>query len=127
VPIVPYKYDFEDSAGHKRFRKQYPVQCAWALTAWKAQGMTCEGKVKCYISKSEKPSGLTYVQLSRCTDIHNLCIGKAISLQRITDGVAKSKTLRLRLQEEGRLQSLWNDTRSFYNMKVDKSKIKINY
>jgi len=33
VPIVPYNYDFVDSAGAKRYRKQYPVQCAWALTA----------------------------------------------------------------------------------------------
>ena len=116
VPLFPSTYEFEDYDGTKRFRKQYPLQCAWALTTWKAQGMTCENKVFSEIREKERSNGLTYVQLSRCTRMDNLCIGRAVSFERLSLDISKTQSLRKRLVEEERLVSLWNDTRAFYNL-----------
>jgi len=77
--------------------------------------MTCNGKVIITMSDKEKTVGLTYVQLSRCTEIENLCIGQAVTLQRLTYDIAKSRPLQQRLQEETRLKQLWEATRIFCN------------
>ena len=103
---------FSGSTTH--FRKQYPITLAWALTTWKAQGMPCLGKVYAPFPSSERHAGLTYVNLSRLTS--NLCIGKAIPLDRLTTKISSSKGMEERIAEDSRLRGLWDSTKSFYNL-----------
>jgi hypothetical protein len=97
------------------FRQQFPITLSWALTTWKAQGMTCTGKVYAPFADIERQSGLSYVNLSRLTDMSNLCIGKAICLDRITTKISSSKGMQERLQEDKRLHTLWITTKEFFN------------
>lgn len=76
-------------------------------------------KVLVEIRARERTCGLTYVQLSRCTDINNLRITRSISLDRLTTHIQKSKSLQLRLNEEIRLQGIWKDT--LMSMNLDES------
>ena len=121
VPIKRERYEFYDQQNLQRYRIQYPIQCCWALTAWKSQGMTIEKKVLVEISARERTCGLTYVQLSRCTDINNLRITRSISLDRLTTHIQKSKSLQLGLNEEIRLQGLWKKT--LMSMNLDQSSV----
>jgi hypothetical protein len=67
----------------RRF-KQVPISLSWALTTWIAQGLIYRHNVYAVIGDHEKATGLTYVILSRNTDIKQLCIGDGIVLERLT-------------------------------------------
>ena len=110
IPLRPEQYDFEN-----HYRKQFPISLSWALTAWKAQGLTCRTNVFAVIGDHEKSSGLTYVVTSRNTEVEQLCIGKALSLDRLTTEISKSKSLQVRLLEDNRLRELWRRTKTFYS------------
>ena len=119
VPILPQTYEFTTLNGQKASRTQFPLQLAYSLTAHKAQGLTCSSKIVVVISDKEKNVGITYVQLSRCTDINNLCLLKAVTLERMTTGISKSQSLRFRLIEENRLISLWKKTKEKFSLSTD--------
>ena len=65
--------------------------------------------------ENEKTNGITYVGLSRNEDINDVCIGNAITLDRITEKI-QSKSLRIRLLEDKRLCDLSEGTKIFYNL-----------
>jgi hypothetical protein len=110
VPIRPEIYEFDDNG----YRKQFPVSLSWALTAWKAQGLTCRINVFAVIGQHEKATGLTYVVTTRNTAVELLCIGNAISLERLTTEISKSKSLQNRILEDDRLRERWRQTLEFY-------------
>jgi hypothetical protein len=115
VPLLAQTYEFTE--GFKsHFRKQFPISLSWALTAWKAQGLTCNHNVYAVIGDSEKTTGLTYVILSRNTKIKQLCIGDGITLQRLTTAISESKALKLRLKEDTRLHELWRQTKMVFDL-----------
>ena len=116
VPMRPEKYEFTDSESMNHFREQYPLCLAWALTIWKAQGMTIRGKVVLELDDKEKTTAQSYVAMSRATLIENICIGKALSRDRLTTEISKSKVLQNRLKEDERLTTLWESTRDFYSL-----------
>ena len=111
VPIGAEIYEFRDAKGDRRYRKQFPIQCAWALTAWKSQGLTWRHRVTVEITSKETHTGLTYVMMSRCTDINNLRISKSITLERLTNEICKSVLFKKRLIEEEKLKQTWRKTR----------------
>ena len=67
------------------------------------------------IGDKEKTTGLTYLILSRNTDIKQLCIGDGITLERLTTTISGSKALKLRLKEDTRLHELWVQTQHFFS------------
>lgn len=116
VPLRPEKYEFEDSEG-SHSRRQFPLSLSWGLTTWKAQGMTVRRGEKLFVvlGDSERTNGITYVGLSRNEEINDVCIGNAITLDRITVKI-QSKSLRIRLIEDKRLCDLSEGTKIFYNL-----------
>ena len=114
VPLLAQTYEFSEGfVSH--YRKQFPISLSWALTAGKAQGLTCRHNVYAVIGDKEKTTGLTYVILSRNTDIKQFCIGDGITLERLTTTISGSKALKLRLQEDTRLHELWVQTQQFFS------------
>ena len=77
------------------------------MTIWKAQGLTIRGKVVLELDDKEKTTAQSYVAMSRATIIQNMCIGKALSRDRLTTEISKSKFLQQRLTEDERLTTLW--------------------
>ena len=67
-------------------------------------------------SFEERQAGLTYVNLSRLTEWSNLCIGKAIPLDRLTTKISSCKRMEKRIAEDSRLRGLWDSTKAFYNL-----------
>ncbi len=68
VPILASEYKWGTSVNDEdpsHSRKQFPICLAWALTVWKAQGMTIKGLVRFLLGDKEKQYGLTYVGMSR--------------------------------------------------------------
>ena len=96
-------------------RTQYPLLLSWAITVWKAQGMTCEGTVFAQMTVTERSAGLTYVMFSRVTIMSNLCYGNSIPKDRL-DNIGNGKGIRKRLQEEDRLKELAIETERFYQI-----------
>ena len=65
--------------GHTR--SMVPLRLSWAWTVWKAQGQTMRGKIVVHLD------GLTYVAMSRATDIS--CKGHTgLTLERLTTKIA---------------------------------------
>jgi len=71
--------------GHTR--SMVPLRLSWAWTVWKAQGQTMRGKIVVHLGSTEVEDGLTYVAMSRATDIS--CIGHpGLTLERLTTKIA---------------------------------------
>ena len=62
VPLEPKEVAKQDNATIKR--RQYPLILAWALTPWKAQGMTLD-KAVLFIGRRADSPGVLFVALSR--------------------------------------------------------------
>ena len=116
VPLAPGTAEWHGQDGTMHFRKQFPILLAWALATWKAEGMTCLRKVYAPFPSSERQAGLTYLNLSRLTEWSNLCIGKAIPLDRLTTKISNCKGMEERIAEDSRLRGLWDSTKAFYNL-----------
>jgi hypothetical protein len=114
VPLPPSTAEWYGDQSVTHSRTQFPIQLAWALTTWKAQGMTISGQVFAPFAESEKSSGLSYVALSRLTEWNNLCIGKSIPLDRLTTKIRNCKGLLPRIHEDNRLRDLCNSTKLFF-------------
>jgi hypothetical protein len=76
--------------------------------------MTIREKVAYDLGKSEKEAGLTYVALSRITDVNNLLINNGCSFDRLTSTISKNKKLINRLKEDERLKELTIRTCNFF-------------
>jgi hypothetical protein len=102
VPIEPETAKWGGQSEQDHFRKQFPITLAYALTVWKCQGLTIKGLVAVSLGESEKEHGLTFVALSRATDIKNVYLGNGASFQRFQKIGDMPKLIR-RVVEDGRL------------------------
>ena len=115
VPFLPQKYMWPAYGdGEDHFRTQFPISLAWGLTVWKAQGMTISTKLGYELGNTEPEAGLTYVALSRMTEIQNLYIGRGCTLDRLTKTIQKNSKLQVRLAEDRRLLELANQTQTYF-------------
>ena len=116
VPIFPETFRWGGNGDTDHYRKQFPICLSWALTVWKSQGMTITGLVALSLGDAEKEHGLTFVALSRSTDINNVFLGAGCSLERITTKISSGFKLKQRLVEDSRLQMLYENTLAFYEL-----------
>jgi ATP-dependent DNA helicase PIF1 len=114
VPIFPETFKWGGSGEIDHFRKQFPICLSWALTVWKSQGMTITGLVALSLGDAEKEHGLTFVALSRATDMCNVFLGAGCSLERLSTKISSGYKLKQRLKEDIRLQLLYENTMTFY-------------
>ncbi len=68
------------------------------------------------MGKEEKEHGLTYVAFSRILAIEQMYVGQGFSLDRLTTDISKGFKLKKRLEEDDRLQMLYEETKLFYNL-----------
>ena len=78
--------------------------------------MTITGPVALSLGDAEKEHGLTFVALSRSTDINNVLFRSGCSLERITTKISRGFKLKQRLLEDIRLQMLYESTLAFYEL-----------
>ena len=71
VPILPRTVEIGDSRGASR--TQFPLCLAWALTPWKAQGMTL-AKVSVKLSAACAKPGVLFIALTRLRHPDNLLL-----------------------------------------------------
>ena len=69
VPICPEIANWGGAGDDDHFRKQFPICLAYALRVWKSQGMNIPGLFSISLGEVEKEHRLTFVALSRATDI----------------------------------------------------------
>jgi hypothetical protein len=63
----------------------------------------------------EKEHGLTYVAFSRILAIKKMFVGQRFSLDRLTTEISKGYKLKKRLEEDDKLQMLYEETKRFYD------------
>ena len=117
VPTFPETFKWGGAGENDNFRIQFPICLAYALTVWKSQGMTITGLIALSLGEKEKEHGLTFVALSRATDINNVFLGAGCSLERLTKTISKGVKLKQRLVEDRRLNELYELTLEFYNLR----------
>jgi hypothetical protein len=93
VPIYPETSKWGGAGDEDHFRIQFPICLAWALTVWKSQGMTIPGHVAVSLGDCEKEHGLTFVALSRSTDVNDVFLGPGCSLERLTAKISNGLKL----------------------------------
>lgn len=103
VPIIPIRRTWFKS-GAQCSRLQLPLKLSWAVTIHKSQGLTTD-KLVVDIGQKEFSTGLTYVACSRVRNINDLLFSPPFSFNRLA-GIARSRQLRQRLQEDQRLISM---------------------
>jgi hypothetical protein len=108
-----FKWGEENQGTH--FRKQFPLSLSWALTVWESQGLTTKGLLAYFLGADEKEHGLTYVAFSRILAIDQMFVGQGCSLDRLTTEISKGFKLKKRLEEDDRLQILYEETKRFYD------------
>jgi hypothetical protein len=116
VPVLASEYKWGEEHMPTHFRKQFPLSLSWALTVWKSQGLTIKGLLAYFLGKEEKEHGLTYVAFSRILAIEQMYVGQGFSLDRLTTDISKGFKLKKRLEEDDRLQMLYEETKLFYNL-----------
>ena len=84
------------------------LKLAWAITIHKSQGLTLE-KAWIDIGTTEKTAGISYVGISRVKTLSSAII-EPMTFERLTS-FKKSKNLKFRLEEECRLDRLFENTR----------------
>ena len=85
-------------------RKMFPIKLAWAWTHWKSQGQTIRIKCVLHLGKSEKTTGTSYVDFSRCSSLGQYGIAGGCTVERLTTAISKHPQLKLRLQAEKKLR-----------------------
>lgn len=73
---------------------------------WKSQGLTIDGLLAFQLGETEKEHGVTFVGLSRSTNIKNVSVCGGCSLERLTTKISRGTKLKLRLKEDERLDVL---------------------
>ena len=75
VPILPLtRYTKKTNPNEANSRKQIPLELAWAISTHKSQGMTIDTQCTVDIGNREIGAGVTYVSLSRVTNVDNLIL-----------------------------------------------------
>jgi hypothetical protein len=120
VPVLASEYKWGEENMSTHFRKQFLISLSWALTVWKSQGLTIKGLLAYFLGNEEKEHGLTYVGLtyvgfSRILAIEQMFVGQGFSLDRLTTEISKEYKLKKRLEEDDRLQMLYEETKRFYD------------
>jgi hypothetical protein len=113
VPIEPEIAKWGGQSEEDHFRKQFPITLAYALTVWKCQGLTIKGLVAVELGDSEKEHGLTFVALSRATEMTNVYLVNGCSFTRLTK-IKDGPKIKVRLPEDGRLTINGDETKLFY-------------
>lgn len=113
VPLRKHIYTWGDQMQH--FRESFPISLAYALTAWKSQGMTITRPVWVSLGGKEKEHGCSYVSLSRVRNFSDLCIGPGVEYQRLQK-IGEGKKLRERLVEDLRLDGLTRETKQRFEI-----------
>jgi hypothetical protein len=52
--------------------------------------------------------------LTRLKDVYNLCIRRAMALDRITTKISNSKNMQDRSNKDEKLRTLWNATKAYF-------------
>ena len=101
VPLMPRTRETGDDDGSSR--TMYPLTLAWALTPWKAQGMTLD-KVKVHINNAAASPGVLFTALTRIQHPDQLLLDDAFpSYDQIMRGRRhKSFTLRQHWERQAR-------------------------
>lgn len=103
VPIVTTEAKWT-SNGQDCKRVQFPLLLAFAVTIYKAQGLTLDSVVV-DIGDTEKSLGLTYVALSRVKTFEGLALNRPYDFTRFSS-IATHRHLLMRKQEETRLLTI---------------------
>ena len=106
VPICPITV-ISDTLGGVHERQQLPLKLAWAITIHKSQGLTLSN-TWIDIGKSERTPGISYVAISRVKTLSS-CIIEPMTFDRLIS-LKKSANLKVRLDEEKRLDELREQT-----------------
>lgn len=105
VPISPIAITSHTLDGvHEK--PQLPLKLAWAMIH-KSQGLTSP-KAWINIGRTEKTAGISYVAISRVRAL-SACIIEPMTFERLTS-LKKSVNLKLRLEEENRLEKPYERT-----------------
>jgi len=94
VPITPVRRSWLNGSSHCT-RLQIPLRLSWAVTIYKAQGLTLS-KAVVDIGKKEFSSGLTYVACSRVCHLKDLLFTEPFPYECLS----KSQCLKERLKED---------------------------
>ena len=120
VPLIPITVMSDYCSQDEIFqRTQIPLKLSWGFTAWKGQGSTFKNPIGIVLGDKEKSEGLTYTNISRSTNIENICLPQGITFERLTAEVTKSKRYNGRIVEETRLQQLCDITSHKYNLDME--------
>ena len=92
-------------------KRMLPLRLSWAWTIWKFQGQTVRSKLVVNLSNNERELGLTYVALSRLTDLRNLGIEGPFTRERIIDKIKNHAKMAGRIRETQRLRSIAAETK----------------
>ena len=112
VPISPITVSSHTLDGvHER--QQLPLKLAWAMTIHKSQGLTLP-KAWINVGQTEKTAGISYVAISRVRALSD-CIVEPMTFERLTS-LKRSVTLKFRLDEENRLENLFESTLQKFKM-----------
>jgi hypothetical protein len=68
------------------------------------------------LGDTEVDHGLTYVDFSRILAIEQLFVGQGCSLDRLTTKLSKGLKLKKIVEEDDRLQMLYEETNRFYDL-----------
>ena len=113
IPINPFTYYSIQAHGH---RTQMPMKLAYAMTVHKSQvQMLTLGVID--FKNIEKSLGSSYVQLARFQNIKQFLV-MPFPFSRITTQIKKSISLKPRIAEEERLNTLAQNTLITYNYSI---------
>ena len=84
-------------------REQFPLTLAWALTHWKAQGMTLRRVRVCMRSAAAAIAGVGYVAITRVKHIEHLLFDGDLSSWEAPPGAKRKPGFRRRRRMELRL------------------------
>lgn len=110
IPIPPILSEWT-SGSNQLSRQQLPLLLRFAMTIHKSQGQTLE-KAVIDLGRTEFAAGCTFVAVSRLRKLQD-ALFEPMSFQRL-QGISRGKNLKVRINEEKRLQQLSNQLETQY-------------
>jgi ATP-dependent DNA helicase PIF1 len=111
-----------ESNGQMHYRRSFPIALAYAITAWKSQGLTITDYICVRLGDKEPEHGATYVVFSRTQDLNMICIGPGVGLDRLTTKITNGRKLKERLKEDERLDGLSKSTEEYFRERLEADK-----
>lgn len=109
VPIYPITT--EDFTKNPPFsRTMLPLRLTLAWTIWKAQGQTILNLLILHLRQRERDHGVSYTAFSRATKLSNIGIAGGFPGTRTTNMISRMKKIKLRLEEDKRLDDFGEQT-----------------